>query len=121
MISFRFYGYIGFIEAYLKGNFLLRVIFISFFDTTFRTLCNVCFLGTTAMRKRIRGILMSGKQFSLDSHLDLVQGIVNHATHRPSSEPTSGPPLLEDKNETNEDSPDKDNNGVLCQSGTEFS
>lgn len=26
-----------------------------------------------AMRRRIRGILMSGKQFSLDSHMDLVQ------------------------------------------------
>lgn len=27
-----------------------------------------------AMRRRIRGILMSGKQFSLDSRLDLFQG-----------------------------------------------
>lgn len=27
-----------------------------------------------AMRRRIRGILMSGKQFSLDSRMDLVQG-----------------------------------------------
>lgn len=26
-----------------------------------------------AMRRRIRGILMSGKQFSLDSRMDLVQ------------------------------------------------
>ena len=26
------------------------------------------------MRRRIRGILMSGKQFSLDSRMDLVQG-----------------------------------------------
>lgn len=26
------------------------------------------------MRRRIKGILMSGKQFSLDSRLDLVQG-----------------------------------------------
>ncbi|XP_043489065.1 histidine decarboxylase isoform X2 [Polistes fuscatus] len=29
-----------------------------------------------AMRRRIRGILMSGKQFSLDSRMDLVQGYV---------------------------------------------
>ncbi|XP_029678418.1 histidine decarboxylase [Formica exsecta] len=29
-----------------------------------------------AMRRRIRGILMSGKQFSLDSRMDLVQGFV---------------------------------------------
>lgn len=27
----------------------------------------------SAMRRRIRGILMSGKQFSLDSRMDLVQ------------------------------------------------
>ncbi|XP_012245142.1 histidine decarboxylase isoform X1 [Bombus impatiens] len=30
-----------------------------------------------AMRRRIRGILMSGKQFSLDSRMDLVQGYVS--------------------------------------------
>lgn len=54
------------------------------------------------MRKRIRGILMSGKQFSLDSHLDLVQGIVNHASTRPYSEPSGEMPLVEDKNETEE-------------------
>ncbi|CAB0040163.1 unnamed protein product [Trichogramma brassicae] len=35
----------------------------------------------SAMRRRIRGILMSGKQFSLDSRMDLVQvGIYNSAT-----------------------------------------
>lgn len=28
------------------------------------------------MRRRIRGILMSGKQFSLDSRMDLVQGML---------------------------------------------
>lgn len=28
------------------------------------------------MRIRIRGILMSGKQFSLDSRMDLVQGML---------------------------------------------
>ncbi|XP_032672244.1 histidine decarboxylase [Odontomachus brunneus] len=40
-----------------------------------------------AMRRRIRGILMSGKQFSLDSRMDLVQGYV-------CSRPLSGPPEL---------------------------
>lgn len=30
-----------------------------------------------AMRRRIRGILMSGKQFSLDSRMDLVQVYLN--------------------------------------------
>ncbi|XP_014212792.1 histidine decarboxylase isoform X1 [Copidosoma floridanum] len=38
-----------------------------------------------AMRRRIRGILMSGKQFSLDSRMDLVQGYASCA--RPLSEP----------------------------------
>ncbi|KAJ8687291.1 hypothetical protein QAD02_023085, partial [Eretmocerus hayati] len=38
-----------------------------------------------AMRRRIRGILMSGKQFSLDSHMDLVQGYAS--CKRPLSEP----------------------------------
>ncbi|XP_011494806.1 PREDICTED: histidine decarboxylase isoform X2 [Ceratosolen solmsi marchali] len=38
-----------------------------------------------AMRRRIRGILMSGKQFSLDSGMDLVQGYASCA--RPLSEP----------------------------------
>lgn len=64
------------------------------------------------MRKRIRGILMSGKQFSLDSHLDLVQGIANHTAHRPTSEPSSTLPLVEDKNEIEE------NNGTDNDSGT---
>ncbi|XP_025421978.1 histidine decarboxylase [Sipha flava] len=31
---------------------------------------------SSSMRRRIRGILMSGKQFSLDSRMDLVQGMV---------------------------------------------
>lgn len=52
-----------------------------------------------AMRRRIRGILMSGKQFSLDSHLDLVQGMETEMSNRPISEPTAVPALLEDSNE----------------------
>ncbi|XP_043288605.1 histidine decarboxylase [Venturia canescens] len=47
-----------------------------------------------AMRRRIRGILMSGKQFSLDSRMDLVQGYVSCA--RPLSEPASTLPLMKE-------------------------
>lgn len=34
------------------------------------------------MRRRIRGILMSGKQFSLDSRMDLVQGMIPTASKK---------------------------------------
>ncbi|CAG9857129.1 unnamed protein product [Phyllotreta striolata] len=47
-----------------------------------------------AMRRRIKGILMSGKQFSLDSRLDLFHGI--EQTGR------SEPPLVEDSNEADD-------------------
>ncbi|XP_076245784.1 histidine decarboxylase [Calliopsis andreniformis] len=47
-----------------------------------------------AMRRRIRGILMSGKQFSLDSRMDLVQG---YACCRPAIEMSSELPLKEDE------------------------
>ncbi|XP_060823210.1 histidine decarboxylase isoform X2 [Bombus pascuorum] len=47
-----------------------------------------------AMRRRIRGILMSGKQFSLDSRMDLVQGYVSC---RPAREMASELPLQEDE------------------------
>ncbi|XP_017762038.1 PREDICTED: histidine decarboxylase isoform X1 [Eufriesea mexicana] len=47
-----------------------------------------------AMRRRIRGILMSGKQFSLDSRMDLVQG---YACCRPAIELASELPLQEDE------------------------
>lgn len=42
---------------------------------------------------------MSGKQFSLDSHLDLFHGIEESAENRTSSEPPTSTPLLEDENE----------------------
>ncbi|XP_015589121.1 histidine decarboxylase [Cephus cinctus] len=45
-----------------------------------------------AMRRRIRGILMSGKQFSLDSRMDLVQGYASCG--RPLSEPCTNLPLM---------------------------
>lgn len=51
------------------------------------------------MRRRIRGILMSGKQFSLDSHLDLVQGMEMEMSSRPISEPTATSVLIEEINE----------------------
>ncbi|XP_034947641.1 histidine decarboxylase isoform X2 [Chelonus insularis] len=47
-----------------------------------------------AMRRRIRGILMSGKQFSLDSRMDLVQGYVSCG--RPLSEPGTNLPLMKE-------------------------
>ncbi|CAH1732412.1 histidine decarboxylase [Aphis gossypii] len=37
---------------------------------------------SSSMRRRIRGILMSGKQFSLDSRMDLVQGMVPTASKK---------------------------------------
>lgn len=41
---------------------------------------------TLAMRRRIRGMLMAGKQYSLDSRMDLVTTLVQSA--RPSDMPT---------------------------------
>ncbi|XP_023718985.1 histidine decarboxylase [Cryptotermes secundus] len=49
-----------------------------------------------AMRRRIRGILMTGKQFSLDSRMDLVQGIMSHGGVRPTSEPSTALPLMKE-------------------------
>ncbi|KAK0089061.1 hypothetical protein PV326_004612 [Microctonus aethiopoides] len=51
-----------------------------------------------AMRRRIRGILMSGKQFSLDSRMDLVQGYASCG--RPSLEPTTNLPLMKEDDDT---------------------
>ncbi|XP_067205678.1 histidine decarboxylase isoform X2 [Linepithema humile] len=50
-----------------------------------------------AMRRRIRGILMSGKQFSLDSRMDLVQGYV---CSRPLSDPPTELPLMKEDEDT---------------------
>ncbi|KAK1127538.1 hypothetical protein K0M31_004070 [Melipona bicolor] len=65
-----------------------------------------------AMRRRIRGILMSGKQFSLDSRMDLVQG---YACCRPAIEMASELPLQEDEdlgtNETSANQSKSDNSG----------
>ncbi|KAF3424055.1 hypothetical protein E2986_03085 [Frieseomelitta varia] len=65
-----------------------------------------------AMRRRIRGILMSGKQFSLDSRMDLVQG---YACCRPAIEMASELPLQEDEdlgtNEISANQSKNDNSG----------
>ncbi|XP_065168038.1 histidine decarboxylase isoform X2 [Atheta coriaria] len=61
------------------------------------------------MRRRIKGILMSGKQFSLDSHLDLFQGVEQKSSKvRPNSEPddlqSAEEPLIEhQEHEENDD------------------
>ncbi|XP_075221341.1 histidine decarboxylase-like [Lycorma delicatula] len=47
-----------------------------------------------AMRRRIRGILMSGKQFSLDSHMDLVQGLNSNTETRQLSDSDVDPQCL---------------------------
>ncbi|KAG8042267.1 hypothetical protein G9C98_004901 [Cotesia typhae] len=52
-----------------------------------------------AMRRRIRGILMSGKQFSLDSRMDLVQGYASCG--RPLSEPCTTLPLMKEDEDYN--------------------
>ncbi|XP_017783100.1 PREDICTED: histidine decarboxylase [Nicrophorus vespilloides] len=69
------------------------------------------------MRRRIKGILMSGKQFSLDSHLDMYQGIEPDSSKRPNSEPENlkCKPLLEDNDEDEYSSSEGEspNNGFL--------
>lgn len=45
---------------------------------------------------------MSGKQFSLDSHLDLFHGMESNRLNRPASDPSEVLPLVEDSNENEE-------------------
>ena len=71
------------------------------------------------MRRRIRGILMSGKQFSLDSRMDLVQG---YACCRPAIDMSSELPLQEDEDssatgETGLDA-NRSNNGASGECST---
>lgn len=54
-----------------------------------------------AMRRRIRGILMSGKQFSLDSRMDLVQGMDPTASKKAICMPESSTDLLKDNSGNN--------------------
>lgn len=42
---------------------------------------------------------MSGKQYSLDSRMDLVQGLKSANETRPASEPTELPRMLEEESE----------------------
>ncbi|XP_004537427.1 histidine decarboxylase [Ceratitis capitata] len=69
-----------------------------------------------SMRRRVRGILMSGKQFSLDSHMDVVvQNSFDSGTNNSSTEAngTASPvkrnknpnPICEDSEESTEDYP----------------
>ncbi|XP_053962537.1 histidine decarboxylase isoform X1 [Anastrepha ludens] len=69
-----------------------------------------------SMRRRVRGILMSGKQFSLDSHMDVVvQSSFDSSTNNSSTEAngTASPvkniknpiPISEDSEESTEDYP----------------
>ncbi|XP_036331304.1 histidine decarboxylase-like isoform X1 [Rhagoletis pomonella] len=69
-----------------------------------------------SMRRRVRGILMSGKQFSLDSHMDVVvQSSFDSGTNNSSTEAngTASPvkkiknpnPICEDSEESTEDYP----------------
>ncbi|KAJ8932118.1 hypothetical protein NQ314_014899, partial [Rhamnusium bicolor] len=69
-----------------------------------------------AMRRRIRGILMSGKQFSLDSRLDLFHGIEPSSASRSNADTSSNLPVLEDSNETEDksSSPSEDNLDLQC-------
>jgi hypothetical protein len=69
-----------------------------------------------AMRRRIKGILMTGKQFSLDSRMDLVQGIMSHGGERHKSDPTAGLPLMEEDSVEGADSGQKPRHlGYKCE------
>lgn len=52
-----------------------------------------------AMRRRIKGILMSGRQFSLDSRLDLFHGIEGPVANKSNASMAGNLPALEDTNE----------------------
>ncbi|XP_022178836.1 histidine decarboxylase [Myzus persicae] len=66
---------------------------------------------SSSMRRRIRGILMSGKQFSLDSRMDLVQGMIPTASKKAiMSECTTNPSEETSENKIIE-SDDKEKNG----------
>ncbi|CAH0551610.1 unnamed protein product [Brassicogethes aeneus] len=66
-----------------------------------------------AMRRRIKGILMSGKQFSLDSRLDLFHGIESPTESR---DEASNLPVLEDTEEKSSSSSEfNDDNDYLTE------
>ncbi|KAJ8955689.1 hypothetical protein NQ318_008560, partial [Aromia moschata] len=73
-----------------------------------------------AMRRRIKGILMSGKQFSLDSRLDLFHGIEQSSAARSIAEPSNNLPVLEDEIEERSSSPSEINFEVRSPDGDSF-
>ncbi|KAB0805609.1 hypothetical protein PPYR_02579 [Photinus pyralis] len=68
------------------------------YSSTFSNLYSSPQNNSPSMRRRIRGILMSGKQFSLDSRLDLFHGIEGNKEISTASDLTTTP-LLEDSQE----------------------
>ncbi|XP_026821035.1 histidine decarboxylase [Rhopalosiphum maidis] len=66
---------------------------------------------SSSMRRRIRGILMSGKQFSLDSRMDLVQGMVPTASKKAIMSESIKDSLEETLENKNTDSDEKEKNG----------
>ena len=53
------------------------------------------------MRRRIRGMLLSGRQFSLDSRIDLVQGTLQEQQQQQQYPASQLPLMREDSVETN--------------------
>nr|CAD7404379.1 unnamed protein product [Timema cristinae] len=49
-----------------------------------------------AIRRRVRGMMMSGKQYSLDSRMDLVTSLVARSGVRPMSEPGAVLPMMKE-------------------------
>ncbi|XP_023317265.1 histidine decarboxylase isoform X3 [Trichogramma pretiosum] len=99
----------------------LRIVYFNNFKLfhVFFAITNDTIVLILAMRRRIRGILMSGKQFSLDSRMDLVQGYASCA--RPLSEPCAN--LLqvredEDQTSKNDSSLSIDKSGSTIDSST---
>ncbi|XP_016657568.1 histidine decarboxylase [Acyrthosiphon pisum] len=66
---------------------------------------------SSSMRRRIRGILMSGKQFSLDSRMDLVQGMVPTASKKAIMSECTTNPSEETSENKNIESDEKEKNG----------
>ncbi|KAL4126472.1 hypothetical protein QTP88_010694 [Uroleucon formosanum] len=66
---------------------------------------------SSSMRRRIRGILMSGKQFSLDSRMDLVQGMVPTASKKAIMSECTTNPSEETSENKNTESDEKEKNG----------
>ncbi|KAL5236980.1 hypothetical protein ACI65C_004390 [Semiaphis heraclei] len=66
---------------------------------------------SSSMRRRIRGILMSGKQFSLDSRMDLVQGMVPTSSKKAIMSECTTNLSKETSEKKNTESDEKEKNG----------